>query len=145
LPRSSVKSIRRACASMRLSCPPMTLALGRAGDLDPAVEQRGHGLGHPPRRVGPDVGGLRAEVRELAGGEAGPPGAARVEQGDPPGGEAVVERDQEVQRPGGEDLVEPLVQSADDVVPHANCSVSVEPRSAVVSPAGLSTVLTRSK
>ena len=121
------------------------LAVRRTGDLDPPVEQTRRRRGDPPRRVGADMCRLRQELRQLAGGVAGAPGTPGVQQGHPPGGELAVQRHQEVQRLRGEDLLVPLAPRAGDLDTHANCSFSVDPRSATVSAAGLSTVLIRSK
>ena len=45
------------------------LPVGRPGDLDPAVDQAGRGLGDPPGRVLADVLGLRQEAEGAAGGQ----------------------------------------------------------------------------
>lgn len=83
------------------------LAVGRAGDLDPAVVQGIRTRGDPPGVVGADRGGLREEVE---GGGAGDLGAALGAAGEEfvtPGCEPPVQLGHEGQRRFGEDLLLP--------------------------------------
>ena len=91
------------------------LAIGRPGDLHPAVHQPGRRVGDPPRLVLADVLGLGEEVQRAAGGEIGVAGPRGVEQLAAPAVERAVQRRQQLERLGREHLVVPLVHRPDDL------------------------------
>src|SRR5581483_11519789 len=80
------------------------LAVGRAGDLDPAVLQVGRRLGDRPGRLA-DLLRLLEERRQLAGEDAGLPVGACAQQPFPPLAERPLEAGDEVERLRGEDLL----------------------------------------
>src|SRR5215471_5590321 len=91
------------------------LPLGRPGDLHPAVDQPGRGRRHPPGQVIPDLAAPGEEVKGPARRDLYLPGLARREQLRPPGAELALERGQQAQRVGGEDLVVAVPPRADDL------------------------------
>ena len=90
------------------------LAVGRTGDLDPAVEQAGRGRRHLPVTVA-DPLGLGEEVEHLARGQLAVAVVAGLEQLAAPGVEGAVQVGQELQRLWGEDLVVTLAARAGDL------------------------------
>src|SRR5262249_26107736 len=81
----------------------------------PAVDQPGRGLRHPPRQVIPDLAAAGEEVEGPAGRDLHLPGLPRREQLRPRGAELALERGQQAQRVGGEDLVVPVPPRGGDL------------------------------
>ena len=136
LPSSEVKSIIRSSASLRLSWPSIMfvpqrgvgvlevgqpdvgagvervdrhLPVGRAGDLDPPVDQAGRGRRDPPGRVLADVRRLRQEVEHRAAAELAPAGGgARQSSSWRRAAERVVQRHEQFKGLRGQDLRVPV-------------------------------------
>ncbi len=91
------------------------LPLGGPGDLHPAVHQARRGRGHPPEGVVPDMPGLGQEVERATGGQVPLAGRAGGQQICPLAAELPLEQADQVQRVGGEDLIEPVPGRAHDL------------------------------
>src|SRR5262249_49805130 len=87
----------------------------RAGDLHPAVHQPWCGRRHPPGRVIADRAATGQEVEGPAGRDLHLPGLPRGEQFRPRRAELPLERGEQAQRVGGEDLVVPVPPRAGDL------------------------------
>lgn len=83
------------------------LAIGRTGDLYPAVGQVRRYLGDRPN-TGTDLGGLREEVQRLTDGDGVPPPLPLGEQFGAPSGEAIVQICQQVKGARRQDLLQPV-------------------------------------
>ena len=90
------------------------LAIGGAGDLNPAIVQAGPSTGDAPIRILANAGGLGQEVRHLARGDAGAALAAGGETLTADAGEAVVQCRNELKGLGREDVVESGLERAGD-------------------------------
>src|SRR5690606_11419241 len=90
------------------------LAVHRPGDLHPPVLQAGRGRRDLPVAL-PDLLGLGQEVERAAGRQLPLPGLAGLQQLQPPGAELPLQRRDERERLGREDLVEPVEHRARDL------------------------------
>ena len=128
------------------------LRVGRPGDLDAPVLEARAGARDPPRRVLPDAPRLGQELRVAPVRGVDAFAQALGEQLVPAGGEALVQLPQELDRLGGQYLVEAILDRSRDL-DHGlllltigqNCSDSVLPTRASVALSGLSAVAIRSK
>ncbi len=100
--RMGVLEIRHEHAGARIQPVDHHLPIHGSGDLDPAVEEIGRGLGDPPDRL-TDRAGLGGETGTLAPGESVPKASPFPEQRSSLRFKAVVEVDQELEGPLGED------------------------------------------
>src|SRR5690606_2276210 len=91
------------------------LPVGRAGDLDAAVDQAGSGLGDPPGVVLPDGPGLGEEVERLALGEPALTLGPRLEELLAARAELALEGGEQAERLGGQDLLVPLAEGSGDL------------------------------
>ncbi len=91
------------------------LPVGRAGDLDPPVDQaRGRG-GHPPPGVIPDGLGRGQEVQRAAGRQLHLPRGPGRQQLRAPRAELPLQRGHQADRARGENLVEPVPHRTGDL------------------------------
>ena len=105
--RGGVLEVREPHPGARVEGVDGHLAVGGAGDLDPAVVQGVRGRGDLPGVVGADRGGLREEVERGGAGDLGAALGAAGEELVTPGREPPVQLGHEGERRFGEDLFLP--------------------------------------
>ncbi|MGX1116847.1 hypothetical protein RKD37_002210 [Streptomyces ambofaciens] len=105
--RRGVLEVREPHLRARVERVDGHLAVGGAGDLDPAVVQRGRSGGHLPGVVRADRGGLREEVERGGAGDLGAALGTAGEELVTPGREPPVQLGHEGERRIGEDLLLP--------------------------------------
>ena len=92
------------------------LAIGRPGDLDPALLQVGRGGRHGPVALA-DLARVGKEVEHLPLGQPRSPAPARLEKFLAPGPEPVLQLGHELERVGVDDLVEARLDRAGQLDP----------------------------